>query len=71
MPCKTKLGELLFFSTFKMCFSSYVDPDTILLSMIYSSALKIQDKESAVQLKDRVRAPHRNPYNATTLKAKL
>ena len=71
MPCPTKVGELLFYSTSQMCFSAYVDVDTVIMSMIFNTALTVPDGESAVQIKNRVKAKVQNPYNAGALKAKI
>ena len=71
MPCATKVGELLFYSTSKMCFLAYVDADTVIMSMIFKTALTVPDGESAVQIKNRVKAKVQNPYNAGALKAKI
>ena len=56
MPCATKVGDLLFYSTSKMCFSENVDANTVVMSMIFNRALTVLEVESAVQLKNRVKA---------------
>ena len=71
MPCATKVGELLVYSTSQMCFSAYVDADTVIMSMIFNTALTVPDVESAVQIKNRVKAKVQNPFNAGALKAKI
>jgi hypothetical protein len=54
-----------------MCFSAYVDADTVIMSMIFNTALTVPDVESAVQIKNRVKAKVQNPYKAGALKAKI
>ena len=43
---------------------------SVIMSMIFNTALTVPDVESAVQIKNRVKAKVQNPFNAGALKVK-
>ena len=66
-----KVGEPVFYSTSKMCFSEYVHADTFIMSMILNQLPQVPDEESTIQLKNRLTAKAQNPFNAAELRAKI
>ena len=51
MPLPVKHGELLFKSTTRECFSSFVSVESVVMSMVFNRDLTVPDTLSAVQLK--------------------
>ena len=68
MPLSAKLGQSLFFSTHRDCFTHYICIDSLACSLLWDPALEVPDTESIIQIKDRERAKLANPFNATKLK---
>ena len=69
-PLKFKCGQMLFTSTTRECFSSFVSAETVVMSMLFQPELTVPAVDSKVQLKGRVKAAVANPFNAAALRAK-
>ena len=70
MPLGAKHGQLLFKSTTRASFSSFVDVDSVVISMLFDSKLTVPDALSARQLKQRKRAIASNPFTTAEQRKK-
>ena len=71
MPLGAKHGQLLFKSTTRASFSSFVDVDSVVISMLFDSKLTVPDALSARQLKQRKRAIASNPFTTAEQRKKV
>ncbi len=70
MPLGAKHGQLLFKITTRESFSSFVDVDSVVISMLFDSKLTVPDALSARQLKQRKRAVAANPFTTAEQRKK-
>ena len=70
MPLGVRHGQLLFKSTTRESFSSFVDVDSVVISMLFDPSLTVPQSLSAKQLKQRERAAVANPFTAADLRTK-
>ena len=72
MPVPIKIGNVGFKCTCRACFTGYVCPENIIMSMIFDKELVVPDKYNAVQIKERqVGALGVIPFNIEARRAEV